>query len=103
MKKINEVKKELLRSKVKATFQYCAMGKLYYQILLSDGAYNFPVNVFDHGPHGLRLSEAMGTTHFPPVIKASELNRWIEKAIENDEFTQAVYKGELEIIRPVSV
>lgn len=33
-----------------------------------------------------RLSEDLGTTTFSAEIKGSELNRWIKKAIERDEF-----------------
>ncbi len=96
----NEVKKELLRSKVNAQFSHYAIGKLYYNVDLVDGKYQFPLSVIEEGEtynpdeSGLSmyevetvvLSKDIGTTYFHNVMRGSELNRWIDKAIDKGEF-----------------
>lgn len=99
--KANDVKKELLKSKVMAKFSHYCSGNLYYTVELSDGLYQFPletvepsklninlnkVNVYDIDV--LVLSKDLGVTSFENEIKASFLNRWIEKAIESNEFVK---------------
>lgn len=85
MKSINEIKKELLRSKRNATFAYYAQGKLYYNIWLEDGEYQFPISILVRDAHGMKLSEEIGITHMHDEIRGSHLIRWIEKALNNDE------------------
>jgi hypothetical protein len=91
----NEVRKELMKSKSLASFHHYTAGNMYYTVLLSDGVYQFPIPTvekdidYQHGtPFGLKLSEDLGTTSFFRDIKASELNRWIGKAIDNEEFVR---------------
>ena len=104
--KINslEVQKELMKLKVMADFSHYESGKLFYTVCLIDstkmGTYQFPISTIEEGPtinddeSGLSmyeietviLSKDLGTTSFGNKIKASELFRWIKKAIEKDEF-----------------
>ena len=99
----NEVKKDLYKSKNMAKFSHYVSGNLYYTVELSDGTYLFPiatvediieVKSMDMGDYyvgksvktGVQLSSDLGTTNFDYEIKGSNLNRWISKAIDNDEF-----------------
>lgn len=91
---VNEVKKELYKSKVNVKFSHYVSGNLYYTVELSDGIYQFPLSTIeddneigsmaDYIP--IRLSSDLGTTSFENEMKASELNRWIAKSIEKNEF-----------------
>jgi hypothetical protein len=86
---INEIKKELLKSKVNANFSHYIAGNLYYVVTIEDGTYQFPIATVESANDGhlnIKLSADLGTTAFESTIKASMLNRWIEKAIINDEF-----------------
>lgn len=139
---VNDVKKELYKTKVNATFSHYTSGNLYYTVELSDGTYQFPISTIEKGtlvsietmvnskiielekkimklnPDEINLvanveknedpniaeikneintlnkelekmstlSADLGTTNFYDEIKASELNRWIVKAIENNSF-----------------
>ena len=97
----NEVKKYLYRNKeIMAKFSHYISGNLYYTVQLEDGNYEFPISTIEKGPtfnddsSGLSmyevetivLSSDLGTTAFDNEIKASSLNRWIDKAIEKGEF-----------------
>jgi hypothetical protein len=99
----NEVKKYLYKNKeLKAKFSHYVSGNLYYIVQLEDGLYQFPISTVEEGPtfnddeSGLSmyeletvvLSSDLGTTVFGSEIKASELNRWITKSIDNGEFTK---------------
>jgi hypothetical protein len=111
MKTANEVKKELYKSKVNAKFSHYIAGNLYYTVELSDGLYQFPIETVDKvntvlfkldltepPPFGVQvnyvkaeetffqLSSDLGTTSFENEMKASDLNRWISKAIEKEDF-----------------
>ena len=88
----NEVKKDLYKSKNMAKFSHYVSGNLYYKVELSDGIYQFPIStveerepIFDSVP-GIQLSSDLGTTTFESEMKGSDLNRWISKAIDNNEF-----------------
>ena len=90
----NEIKKELYKSKVNANFsRYCA-GKLFYTVQMEQGLYQFPIATVEKHKWNAEvdksiedklclLSEDLGITNFEAEIKASMLNRWIDKA--NDE------------------
>ncbi len=88
----NEVKKDLYKSKNMASFSHYVAGNLYYNIIVLDELYQFPIAtveerevIFDSVP-SIKLSEDLGTTEFGSKIKGSELNRWISKAIDKGEF-----------------
>lgn len=124
---VNEVKKELYKSKVNAKFSHYTSGNLYYTVDLSDGTYQFPMSTTERcsliaietlvkgkiieleaiepdteeqktavdneidtfkSELGkiLSLSSDLGTTNFCAEVKGSELNRWIVKAIEKNDF-----------------
>ncbi len=78
----NEVKKDLYKSKVNAKFAYYCQGSLYYNVETLGGVYQFPISTMEDGA----LSNDLGTTPFNSEIKASDLNRWIAKAIDKDAF-----------------
>lgn len=87
--------KELLKTKVKAYFSSYVAGSLYYDVELSDGKYRFPITIIDSIPYPgpldttiekIQLSSDLGTTPFHSEIRASELNRYIAKAIDSGEF-----------------
>lgn len=107
----NEVKKELYKSKVNAQFSHYLRGNLFYTVELESGKYQFPISVVDLHNGVLfkldvktqaspeigisyvksdkelyELSSDLGITPFYAEIKGSELNRWIEKAIDKGEF-----------------
>jgi hypothetical protein len=99
--KINEteVKKELMKSKVSAKLSHYVYGNLYYTVELADGVYQFPISTIEidyiepaPGDEGgdereiTKLSSDLGTTPFYNEMKGSELNRWIAKAINTNEF-----------------
>jgi hypothetical protein len=105
---INDIKKELYKSKVNAKFTHYLSGNLFYAVELSDGTYQFPiattekveVRIYEGDPELLHrageteifrfeksnLSKDLGITTFFAEIKASELSRWIGKAVEKGEF-----------------
>jgi hypothetical protein len=97
---VNEVKKELMKSKVNAKFSHYVSGNLYYTVELTEGNFQFPIEVVEEveitDPSDyredeednteLRLSSDLGTTSFLNEMRGSELNRWITKAIEKNEF-----------------
>lgn len=79
-----------------AKFSHYVSGKLYYQIELSVGVYQFPIATVEksfttdaferENIPTLKLSEDLGETAFNSEIKGSELIRWITKAIDSEEF-----------------
>lgn len=93
----NEVKKDLYKSKNNATFAHYVSGNMYYNVEVLGGIYQFPIAVVEsyHNSYAegdgpvdspLKLSEDLGTTTFSNEMKGSELNRWISKAIDKNEF-----------------
>lgn len=100
----NELKKELMRSKAVAKLRYYCAGSLHY-IIESEGgkSYLFSIptvedkrQVNNVGPfkdeadfatyEAVKLSSDLGTTPFVVEEKASLLWRWIDKAIDRDDF-----------------
>ena len=98
----NEIKKELYRTKVDAVLARYEKGNLYYNVEVNNGLYQFPISVVNCTPEKLviptisgpitkdveimRLAEDLGSTAFTPVMPARLLNRWIDKAIEWNDF-----------------
>lgn len=91
----NEIKKDLYKSKNKAKFSHYVSGNLYYTIDVLDGTYQFPITTVDDVtlqtgieplPPVFALSADLGTTTFFNEMRGSELNRWISKAVDNNEF-----------------
>jgi hypothetical protein len=89
----NDVKKDLYKSKAMAKFSHYVSGNLYYRVELVDGTYQFPIATVEHDEMAstfnignIYLSADLGQTSFEAEIKGSDLNRWISKAIKNDEF-----------------
>ncbi len=99
----NDVKKDLYKSKAMAKFSHYVSGNLYYRVELADGIYQFPIATIEEGitynvaissdgvsnlddVTTIQLSEDLGQTSFEAEIKGSDLNRWISKAIKNEEF-----------------
>lgn len=93
----NEVKKDLYKSKNMASFSHYVSGNLFYNIIVFEELYQFPIYTVDEliyesviSNTGIKelyiLSEDLGTTTFEAKIKGSDLNRWIAKAIDKDEF-----------------
>jgi hypothetical protein len=94
------VKKELYKSKAMAKFSHYVGGSIYYTVELESGTYKFPMSTTedksfyypseDDGDEMefeyIELSADLGTTEFFAEMKGSELNRWIQKAIESGEF-----------------
>ena len=99
----NEIKKELYKLKTVAEFTHYVSGNLYYRVHLSFGTFQFPISTIEMTTHivpssdgedekkeidVMILSTDLGETAFKNEIKASELNRWISKAIDNNEFKE---------------
>jgi hypothetical protein len=87
---VNEIKKDLYKSKNMAKFSHYIAGNLYYTVDLSDGNYQFPISTVEKVEDVLILSEDLGTTSFYSEIRGSELSRWISKSIKNETFTKIV-------------
>jgi hypothetical protein len=95
---LNEIKKDLYKSKAMAKLSHYVSGNLYYTVELADGVYQFPIATVEVGNCGfdnkgdevleIRLSSDLGTTTFESEMKGSDLNRWISKAVSNGEFTK---------------
>ena len=90
---INEVKKDLFKSKTMAKFSHYIAGNLYYNVEVFEELYQFPISTVEtltdsNFTFGVQLSEDLGTTRFESEIKGSELARWIGKAIDKDQFTR---------------
>lgn len=91
-----EIQKELFRSKAIAKFSHYNEGRLFYNVQLESGLHQFPISVIervnlplegeDITVSAIVLSSDLGTTSFQNEIKASELNRWIGKAIDKNQF-----------------
>lgn len=82
----NEIKKELLKSKIMAEFSHYVLGQLFYRISLVSGVYQFPIDVIEINDNVISLSNDLGTTSFNNTERGSMLNRWVDKAIEKGEF-----------------
>jgi len=92
---LNDIKKDLYKSKAMAKLSHYVSGNLYYTVELADGVYQFPISTVEYNEDGstfnignLELSSDLGTTTFESEMKGSDLNRWISKAISNGEFTK---------------
>lgn len=101
---INEIKKDLYKTRAIAFFSHYCYGSLYYNVKVMDKVYQFPISTVEDkytydtldlggGAYtakkrkdGLTLSSDLGKTAFSAEMKGSELNRWIAKAVENDDF-----------------
>jgi hypothetical protein len=103
----NDVKKDLYKSKNMAFFSHYISGNLYYNIVVFEELYQFPIATVDKeifefpSPENMekedmekevvkvettQLSTDLGTTTFEAEMKGSDLNRWIAKAIDKGEF-----------------
>jgi len=89
---VNDVKKDLYKSKEIAKLSRYVAGNIYYKVKVDGNVYEFPIptvvesdTVYDQPQY--TLSDDLGTTTFYDEMKGSELNRWISKAINKDEFT----------------
>jgi len=96
---LNFIKKELYKSKAMAKLSHYVSGNLYYTIEIADEVYQFPISTIEEYYANediikievlTRLSEDLGTTTFYNEMKGSELNRWIAKAVANNEFVKIV-------------
>ena len=102
MIEINEIKKDLYKSKAMAKFSHYQKGKLFYEVEFLESKYQFPISTIqfdikkikidlEDGTYGvdnievMDLSEDLGDTSFSNEIRGSELIRWIDKAIKNEE------------------
>ena len=90
---LNEIKKDLFKSKAMAKLSHYVSGNIYYTVELADGVYQFPIATIENeisyeGDKFHQLSEDLGTTTFESEMKGSDLNRWISKAVSNGEFTK---------------
>lgn len=93
------VKKELYKSKVNAKFMYFDKPNLFYSVELESGNYRFPIAVSTKKTLTImdgdevvsmfdieRAAPDLADANFSTEVKASDLNRWIERAIKNDDF-----------------
>ena len=94
---INEIKKDLYRSKNMAKFSHYISGNLYYTVELADGIYQFIIPTieddyiepFEDGEDEreiIKLSSDLGSTSFEKEMRGSELIRWIQKSISSNDF-----------------
>lgn len=115
---INEIKKDLYKSKNMAKFSHYQSGNLFYEVELTDGKYQFPIPVNEiksetimiaetvkdeNGEDkiiavpkiffSLTLSEDLGITPFGVEVRGSELIRWIQKAMNKLEGSEFIKVG----------
>ncbi len=94
---INEIKKDLYRSKNMAKFSHYISGNLYYTVELVDGIFQFiiptievdyiePLEDGEDEREIIKLSEDLGSTSFEKEMRGSELIRWIQKSISSNDF-----------------
>jgi hypothetical protein len=91
---INEIKKDLYKSKNIAKFSHYISGNLYYSVELAGGIFQFIIPTVEEIPNGLvggrlnvfKLSEDLGSTSFEKEMRGSELIRWIQKSINSNDF-----------------
>jgi hypothetical protein len=94
---INEIKKDLYKSKAMAKFSHYEDGKLFYTIDVGEEKFIFPIATVENDyiepefegedeREILKLSEDLGKTKFHSEIRGSELIRWISKSIDKNEF-----------------
>lgn len=99
---INEIKKELYKTKVNAVFSHYQKGYLYYEVEANGGIYRFPISVVDCVPKRMTvptiagdivkdieimsLSADLGDTNFESVIPGRLLIRYIDKANQYGDF-----------------
>ena len=91
-----EIKKDLYKSKSKATLSHYVGGNLYYNVVVLGDIYQFPISTIEdttieESENGvefdtIQLSSDLGTTPFYNEMKGSDLNRWIAKAIKSGDF-----------------
>lgn len=98
----NEIKKDLYKSKNMATFSHYSGGKLFYTFDALETTFMFSIHVTEKVTKTVRsdigvdievkgvmqFSADLGETNFGQSIKASDLNRWIAKAIDADELVK---------------
>lgn len=94
----NELKKELMKTKVMAEFSHYCAGNLYYKVWTAGGTYQFPIATVESSAlpssmlsaitEEVTLSSDLGSTWFHAQEKASLLWRWIDKAIDAGEFVK---------------
>ena len=79
---VNEIKKDLYKSKEFAKFGYYDgdTNKLYYYINLFGDPHIFPISVITKSDEGYLPSDDLKGAKFDANIKGSELIRWIIKA-----------------------
>jgi hypothetical protein len=102
---INELKKDLYRTKALANFSHYCEGKLYYTVGILGVVHQFPIATterdikyvsYNNATNGessievetLKLSSDLGTTPFSAQIKGSDLIRWLTKALDNGELVR---------------
>lgn len=102
---INEIKKDLYKSKNMAKFSHYQSGELFYTVEIASGKYQFPISttekalvMFEHyflniesidgtkGVQTLKLSDDLGSTPFEAEMRGSELIRWMQMAMKTDSF-----------------
>ncbi len=83
---LNEIKKYLYITKFNATLNRVCEAVMYYRFNYKEIIFEFPISTVTHVDClEYNLSADLGTTNFYPEMKASELIRWIGKALDNGE------------------
>jgi hypothetical protein len=106
---LNEVKKDLMKTKAMATLDGYSNGKLYYRVKIHESIYRFPIATVEKMKYTIvgknssgkeepiasevsfksyKLSEDLGATFFASEMRGSELNRWISKAYASGDFVK---------------
>jgi len=88
---INEIKKDLYKSKNMAKFSHYISGNLYYTVELANGVFQFIIPTVEESESfdtegSVKLSSDLGSTSFEKEMRGSELIRWIQKSINSNDF-----------------
>lgn len=90
---INEIKKDLYKSKNMAKFSHYISGNLYYTVELANGVFQFIIPTVEESENfdsegSIKLSSDLGSTSFEKEMRGSELIRWIQKSVKSNDFTK---------------
>jgi hypothetical protein len=89
---VNEVKKELMKSRVNAKFSHYVFGNLYYTVELADGVYQFPMPTIEkgdlteiYGPCRVKDLDNEGYIDFNEIYTSEEVKKYYERKKKLEE------------------
>ena len=89
---INDIKKELMKSKAMANMSHYCSGNLYYTVKVFENLYQFPVSTVDVGVISEKIKEKLyvGDVEMGGYIEIPENKIYDMKEVENEEFFEEI-------------